>query len=371
MTNSFSTKALVIEPQKNVYIDSVEIRRNSQEELKLSWLVSAVCNSERRRFKLTKSHKDNFPFIGGHEAIGFSESDTYIRKKYALLPHSNCLTRNEINKCLACKNNKENLCTKMRHAGLDQGTPSGFTEAMFVPHNQLFDVSDLDDELAPFLEPLSCVIRSWERIDTGIIEGGKTVGIVGGGPIGCLHAFYINKLNSNNKIIIFEHNTLRRKVLENIFSYFKNINVEEVQKDRFCDITVMAASNTSAYETCLALTRQDGIVILFSGLDEIDYMTDKFLPEYIHRQEFVHYSSDKVFVGSSGYTAPDLLKSKTTLFNFSELKKLITGKVYGLDSYEILNNDGTKTIMDEPILINDVLGALQHHVKIQYFNNHK
>ena len=60
------------------------------------------------------------------------EDEKYINRRYALLPHSNCLTRGEENPCKNCIEGKENLCVGMVHAGLDKDTPSGFTEKMFV-----------------------------------------------------------------------------------------------------------------------------------------------------------------------------------------------------------------------------------------------
>ena len=82
-----------------------------------------------------------------HEAVGIiNDESSYLSKKYALLPHSNCLTRRDKDKCLACENGYENLCSKMLHAGLDSGTPSGFSDFMFVNKNQLVDVTDINDK---------------------------------------------------------------------------------------------------------------------------------------------------------------------------------------------------------------------------------
>ena len=154
---TLSTKVLIIKPKDKVLISEIFIKQKSSLDVKTKWLVSTVCNSERRRFNLTKSHDDKNAFIGGHEAVGVIESEHNIQKFYALMPHSNCLTRSEKLKCPACLSNNENLCTRMRHAGLDEDTPSGFAKQMFVPKNQLYDISDIDLELAPFLEPLACV----------------------------------------------------------------------------------------------------------------------------------------------------------------------------------------------------------------------
>ena len=363
------SKALIINPKKSIFFKDIIIERNSDSEVKTEWTVSSVCNSERRRFNLTKSHTDPDSFVGGHEAVGVIESEFYIKRHYALLPHSNCMTRNDDLKCPACLEGRENLCSSMKHAGLDKNTPSGFTNQMFVPKSQLYDVSEIDLDIAPFLEPLSCVVRSWRLAKFDILKDENIINIIGGGPIGCLHALYLNKLNNSNKINIVEKDFERFDTLKKVFSDIKNIKISNEDFTTLSDVSVMAASNSSAYSDTVKLTKPGGKVILFSGFDDLTLTDNNFLPEVIHRNEFTHYSSNIVFVGSSGYTKIDLSIAKSHLLNFGELKKLVTGKVFGLCSKTIILADGTSETYDEPVLIKDLKGHFQSHIKIQYFNN--
>jgi threonine dehydrogenase-like Zn-dependent dehydrogenase len=365
-----NTRALIVEPKKNIYFDNITLKANNISEVKTEWYISSVCNSERRRYNLTKSHTDDNPFVGGHEAIGNIKSESYIKNRYALLPHSNCMTRNEKIKCHACLENRENLCQYMRHAGLDGGTPSGFTNEMFVPKSQLYNVSELDEQIAPFLEPLSCVVHSWRQAQFNISSVNNVINIIGGGPIGCLHALYLNKINKTNKINIIEINLQRFHTLERIFSDIENINIYNGECDMLADISVMAASNSSAYLDTVKLTKIDGKILLFSGFDDVTLTHDTFLPEIIHRNEFTYYASKLVLVGSSGYTKIDLNLAKSCLLDFDILKRLITGRVFGLSSKAINLFDGTTQIHDENILIKDIKGNFPEHIKIQYFNNH-
>ncbi len=367
--NSIKTKALIIAPKREVYFKEIKIEQKDLSEVEMNWEISSVCNSERRRFRLTKSHNDAREFVGGHEAVGSVEEKSYLKKTYALLPHSNCLTRMDKKKCGACASGNENLCTKMKHAGLDNGTPSGFAEKMWVPRNQLFDVSECDQELAPFLEPLACVVRAWKKTKDRVHRMGISVGIVGGGPIGCLHAMYANRLNKDNKIYILESCKKRRLTLLEIFKNFSNIKVVNNTAKIECDMSIMAASNTGAYSATVGITKADGIVILFSGFDELNFQDSTFLPEIIHRNEFMHYANNHSFIGSSGYTANDIILSKKMLIDFDELKKLVTGKVYGLDSKIIKKTNGTSETFDEPVIFRDLKGHLSHHIKIQYYNS--
>ena len=232
MDNKINIKALCIEPKNKISFINNVIKKSSTDDVLIKWVSSSVCNSERRRFNLTKSAQNNKPFIGGHEAVGYINDASYLSKKYALLPHSNCLTRGDKDRCLACDNGRENLCSKMLHAGLDSGTPSGFSDYMFVNKNQLVDVTDININDSIFLEPLACVIRSWDLADIEIVNKSNKIAIIGGGPIGCLHALYINYLNSKNKITIIEKSATKRNTLKEIFKTFNNIDISNELIDK-------------------------------------------------------------------------------------------------------------------------------------------
>ena len=367
--NKLKVNALVIEPLKKVFFKDILISKKNKSDIKVDWAVSSVCNSERRRYNLTKSAADDKPFIGGHEAVGYISDESYPKKKYALLPHSNCLTRNDIQKCISCENQIENLCTKMRHAGLDNNEPSGFSDMMFVSRSQLYDVSDIKLELSSFLEPLSCVIRSWNLSKADIVNNNFSIGILGGSPIGCLHALYLHQINNKNKIFIIESSDGKREILKDIFKEFPNINIlDNSVRDQF-DITVMACSSSSGFEECTRLLKPKGKLILFSGFNNTNYKSENYLPEIIHRYEFTHFAQDSLLIGSSGYVEKDLITSKQMLQNFDSLNKIITGRVYALNSKVIHRYDGTYEEYDEPVLVKDIKGDFNSsHIKIQYFN---
>ena len=80
-----NTKALIVEPKKNIHFENITLKKNNTSEVKIEWHISSVCNSERRRYNLTKSHTDDNSFVGGHEAIGYIKDEVYIKNRYALL----------------------------------------------------------------------------------------------------------------------------------------------------------------------------------------------------------------------------------------------------------------------------------------------
>ena len=370
MNNKINIKALCINPKTNISFINDKIKPSSNHDIQIKWLSSSVCNSERRRFNLTKSAGNKKPFIGGHEAVGIiNDESSYISKKYALLPHSNCLTRGDEDKCLACENNHENLCSKMLHAGLDSGTPSGFSDYMYVNKNQLVDVTDISDSESIFLEPLACVIRSWDLSNTDIINKINQIAIIGGGPIGCLHALYINRLNPKNKITIIETSLKRLKTLKEIFKNFSNINITDKQNNTKFNVSVMACSDTSGYKSAYGVLKDKGLLILFSGFNDVDFKHDDFYPEIIHRNEYKHYTHKKIMIGSSGYSINEIIKSKKILNDFKPSQTIITGRVNGIDSNVLFLKDGSKRIFNEAVIIKDIRDELEGQIKVQYFNN--
>ena len=361
--------ALLIEPKKSISLTELSLEKKNSTDVLIEWEISAVCNSERRRYNLTKSAGDTDSFIGGHESVGFIKDDPYIQKKYVLLPHSNCVTQSLIDKCLNCENGKENLCSKMRHAGLDKNEPSGFSDKMFVSRSQLFDVTEIDKDLSVFLEPLSCVLRAWEISKSNLVVNKFKIGIIGGGPIGSIHALYINKMNPLSEITIVEINSKRRKTLNTIFQEFDNITIASDVRENQFDITVMASSDSSAYKSSVKSLKKRGRLILFSGFNETNYSESLIFPEIIHRNEFTHYIDNIVMVGSSGYTFANIIEAKRLLNNFTQLRRIVTGRVYGLNSRKIYLNDGSVEVQNEAVLIKDIKGELYNHIKIQYYNN--
>ena len=81
MGNKVKIKALRINPKKSISFINDFIESSSEDDLNLKWFSSSVCNSERRRFNLTKSANNIKPFIGGHAAVGVMNDESYINKK--------------------------------------------------------------------------------------------------------------------------------------------------------------------------------------------------------------------------------------------------------------------------------------------------
>jgi len=354
------TKSLVINPIKNiVYFEDKEVESSPSDPV-IEWSISCVCASERRRFNRQKSHSDLTPFVAGHESVGMIEGNKNL---HVLLPHSNCLTRSDKIQCSSCKDGAYNLCKCMNHAGLASSEPGGLSQFSIVPEAQLLECKELDAELAVFTEPLSCVIRSWKKAS----ECDKTkVGIVGLGPIGCLHFLYGKIQNPDTKFYLFENNKERVDMFNQVFKgydYFMNEPVSDL------DFTIMANSVSTGFEDSKRYLKKDGSLLLFSGFNEVNYNSTGFFPEFIHREEFNFYDDGVFLFGSSGYQRDDLEDSMDILKKNPQFLKIITGKVYGIDSVKLNSIYSPDQSFENPVLIEDISGNLSHHIKIQYYVN--
>ncbi len=119
-------------------------------------------------------------------------------------------------------------------------------------------------------------------------------------------AFISNLKNINSK---------RRKTLNTIFQGFDNITIASDVNEHQFDITVMAASASSAYKSSVKALKKRGRLILFSGFNETQYSKNSVIPEIIHRNEFTHYTDNIIMVGSSGYTFANIIEAKRLLNN--------------------------------------------------------
>lgn len=354
------SKSLFIDPIKNeVSLQDIEIELNSSDCL-VKWNVSCVCASERRRFNKQKSHSDLTPFIAGHESVGIIEDSKNL---HVLLPHSNCLTRSDKTLCASCKEGSYNLCKCMNHAGLASSEPGGLSQFSKVPKSQLLECKELDPELAVFTEPLSCVIRSWKK--TSECDK-KKIGIVGLGPIGCLHFLYGKISHPDAEFYLFEENEERANLFDKVFEgydYFMNESAVTL------DFTIMANSVSAGFEKSKKHLRKDGSLLLFSGFNEVNYNINGLFPEFIHREEYNFYDDNIFLFGSSGYQKEDLEDSMNVLRENSQFLKIVTGRVNGIDSTKLNSIYTSDESFSRPVLIEDISGNLSHHIKIQYFVN--
>jgi L-iditol 2-dehydrogenase len=123
------------------------------------------------------------PAVLGHEpagvvtALGSGVAGLAPGDRVALHHHVPC------GECRRCRRGRETLCERFRASNLD---PGGFAEQVRVPAelvSELLPIDGLDADVATFVEPLACVLRSQQR--AGLAPGDSLL-VVGAGTQGLL-----------------------------------------------------------------------------------------------------------------------------------------------------------------------------------------
>ncbi len=128
------------------------------------------------------------PIVLGHEGVGMVEEagsgvDTArVGDMVAILPARPCFN------CVQCQRKMYTYCENMRHLGsaaLFPHTSGLFSEKVLLHRSQLRVVGNMKPEVGAFAEPLAVAYHGVRNLGDLF---GKSVLVMGAGPIGCLSA---------------------------------------------------------------------------------------------------------------------------------------------------------------------------------------
>lgn len=213
------------------------------------------------------------PLTLGHEIAGeIAEVGRDVRNyqagmRVAVAPNYGCGT------CDECVSGRSQNCSKLRALGIhDDG---GFAEYVRVPAAAVLqgNISPVEDSVgfpeAAIAEPLSCVYNSFERVR---FQAGETVIVIGGGPIGLLHA-KLYKLAGAGLVVINDMNEGRLEACAALEPSFSLVGAEspvermmELTQGKGADVVVAAASSPAVQQLSFRLAALNGRVIFFGGL---------------------------------------------------------------------------------------------------------
>jgi L-iditol 2-dehydrogenase len=236
----------------------------------------SVCGTDVKM--LRKGHKDLvYPRILGHEIVGkiaeiCQECDFIEGDLVQVWPGIAC------GMCRPCLRGNDNQCESMKILGFNRD--GGFAELVTLPKESISRGMNLIDRRASELdiislaEPLACCLNGQEL--TAVSEG-DVVLIIGGGPIGCLHAA-LAELRGAEKIIVAEK-------LENRIGKIKrhtacrvldvSMSLQEAVFEETCgkgvDVILMATPEVGIDNSLLKLLAPGGRICIFSGPRSGDY----------------------------------------------------------------------------------------------------
>jgi L-iditol 2-dehydrogenase len=214
------------------------------------------------------------PRIIGHEMVGHVVHVGADVQGFALGERITLATTVACGNCPYCDRNLGNLCPNAKPISYD--FDAAFARYVAIPPMALaggnvIKVPDaVPDDAAALSEPLSCAINAQEL--AGLRPGDRVL-IVGGGPLGALHAELAKALGAADVMIVQRSEprlSLLRQLQDVRVIDGAAEDVAAIVRERTgglgADVVIVCAPSREAQEQSLALARKGGAISLFASL---------------------------------------------------------------------------------------------------------
>ncbi len=310
-------RAIVYRGVKEVELKEVEKPTVKDDSVIIRVNACAICGTDAKAYTFgIASIKP--PVTLGHEFVGtITEAGKHV-KGFVPGDRVTMATTIPCGKCAMCRKTLFNLCMDKLPVGTYIN--GAFAEYLEVPirgidHGNLMKVpDDLSDEDGSICEPLGCVINGQNIARVGFPD---TVVVIGGGPLGLLHA-ETAKARGAVKTILIER-------LKKRFEMDRKFNIDRVICSEYedpektvleftgglgADVVINAAPSTEAVKLAFKLVSKGGRLSLFASVPKDNACVN------IDANQ-IHYGQISVF-GASDSTAEN---------HFDAMKLLASGKI--------------------------------------------
>ncbi len=165
-----------------------------------------ICGTDIQILRVPPGHPANEDTILGHEYVGRviekgKDVDSLeVGDRVAVDPNIKC------GNCRYCRMGMTNMCEKMTTLGIF--IDGGFAKYNISPEKALYKIpKSLDTTTAALIEPLSCVVSGFNKLN---IQAGSSAVVFGSGPIGLLYTMLL-KSAGVGKVIVAELSDFRIK----------------------------------------------------------------------------------------------------------------------------------------------------------------
>ncbi|MBM3131418.1 MAG: zinc-binding dehydrogenase [Chloroflexi bacterium] len=233
----------------------------------------SICSTDLRIFHYGHA-RIQLPQILGHEIagevteVGEGVRDHKIGDRVTVTPTVAC------GECHYCHKKLPHYCQRRKSFGYQLA--GGYAEYLFVPSfavaygalNRFPDTLSFTE--ASLAEPLACCIRAQKSSQVGT---GDMVAIIGGGPVGIMHA-RLAKTNGAGRVILIERDLGRLKgipldAIDDIIDSTRTDPsgiVAHLTEGRGADVVMVACSSAEAQVQALSIAGSGGRVNFFGGL---------------------------------------------------------------------------------------------------------
>jgi len=236
-------------------------------------ICCAICGTDLKIYK-SGNPRCTPPRIIGHEMVGTLIHVGDEVEGFNVGENITLATTIACGVCDYCKTGLQNLCPDARPVSYD--FDGAFAEYIRIPReavaggNVIKVPEGISAEKYAIAEPLSCAVNAQEIIRIGEKD---TVVVVGGGPLGAIHA-ELAKANGAKKAIVVASAGPRFELLKKLEGVTlidrKNEDVQERVRELTggtgADAVIVCAPSKEAMEDSLYLARKGGRISWFSSL---------------------------------------------------------------------------------------------------------
>ena len=266
-------KAALMYGPNDIRIEETEKPKCPQDGLIIKIMSVGLCGSDIRNLT-TDSRKGNYPFIYGHEIVGYVDETGPDQTKYKvgdrlfLFPGTYCM------ECDECISGHSENCSNKEVSSL-AGT-GGFAQYVAVKGEKIrrggiYEIpEDVSFDAASLGENITSVFACLENVKGGYPD---TLVIIGAGPIGCFMA-QLAKFRGAQKVIMLDLNDSRLEMAKKFgvditVNSSKEDPIEAVKKltdGKGADKVISATPVNATQTQSIHMVKKGGLVVFFGGV---------------------------------------------------------------------------------------------------------
>ena len=254
-------RAVIVEKPGKVRVDDIPEPTPGPDEVLIQIGACGICGTDIHiidgEFPPTV-----YPIVPGHEfggeviAVGAEVSEIAVGDRVGVDPTLNC------GACYFCQRGMGNLCERWNAVGVG-GHQGGFAECLAVPERTIYPLpAGMSFAAAALIEPISCVVRGFHRLQPQV---GETYVIYGAGPMGLLNA-QVARFNGASLVALIDINPSRLERARDDFGFEQvGTSLDEVlpHAPRGFDNVIEATGVTKVAEQAIDAVKRRGKLLLF------------------------------------------------------------------------------------------------------------
>lgn len=264
-------RAVVYKGPSDIRVEEVAAPAPADDNIIVEVSCCLICGTDLKIWRVGNP-KVKPPRILGHEFagrivhVGKGECALKVGDRVTMATTVSC------GECYYCRHGLGNLCEHTICVGTTyDGAFADYIQIPMRAARHLIRVPDnVSDVSAAISEPLSCAINAQEIIRVG---AGDTVAIIGGGPLGAIHA-ELARANGASRVFLIGSTRERLKLLRALkdITLIDNSTGEAEALIREhtggigIDRVIVAAPVESAFQLAFALVRKGGAISHFASL---------------------------------------------------------------------------------------------------------